>query len=507
VGIPPEKQQIVFEAFQQADGSTSRKYGGTGLGLAISREIARVLGGELKLESEVGKGSLFTLYLPEVYVPVKAARPALADVDSLLPSLEAVREADPELPAPPPAVTLLTDDSANLQAEDRVLLIVENDLSFAQILMDLARERGFKAVVAARGVAGLTAAQKYQPAAVTLDINLPDVDGWRVLERLKDAAALRHIPVYVITTDDERERALRTGAMGALIKPLKSREALEEVFDRFESFLEPSRKMVILDGDPVRRAAVEELVAGTAVQVRSFSTGAEALLGLRDARADLLVLGQNPSDISRSELIEKIALTPALADLPILAFSPDELGPEEGLEIQHLAHSMPLKDVRSYERLVDEVSLFLHLPVEVLGEEQQRVIREIREGEVGLAGKRVMIVDDDIRNIFALTSLLERHRMEIQSAETGRGAIETLQKDGGVDLVLMDIMMPDLDGYDTIREIRSLPRFKSLPIVALTAKAMKGDREKCIEAGASDYIAKPVDPEQLLALLRLWLFR
>jgi CheY-like chemotaxis protein len=265
--------------------------------------------------------------------------------------------------------------------------------------------------------------------------------------------------------------------------------------------------MVVLDGDPARRAAVEELVAGTVVQVRSFSTGAEALLGLRDDRADLLVLGQDPSDISRSELIEKIALTPALADLPILAFSPDELGPEEGLELQHLAHSMPLKDVRSYERLVDEVSLFLHLPIEGLAEEQQRIIRELREGEVGLAGKRVMIVDDDIRNIFALTSLLERHRMEIQSAETGRGAIETLQKDGGVDLVLMDIMMPDLDGYDTIREIRSLPRFKSLPIVALTAKAMKGDREKCIEAGASDYIAKPVDPEQLLALLRLWLFR
>ena len=520
VGISREKQQIVFEAFQQADGSTSRKYGGTGLGLAISREIARVLGGELKLQSEVGKGSVFTLYLPEVHVPVKAARPALAGAESAAPSpstlsrpsmpsiLEPVRATEIETAAPPPAVSLLTDDSANVQPEDRVLLVVENDLSFAQILMDLARERGFKAVVAARGVAGVTAAQKYRPAAITLDINLPDMDGWKVLERLKDAATLRHIPVHVITTDDERERALRMGAMGALVKPLKSREALDEVFERIEYLLEPTpRSLVVVDGDPGRRAAIGDLLAGTQVDVRGFATGAEALLGIRDHRPDLLVLGQDLSDISRSELIAKIALAPALADLPILAYSPAELGPEEGLELQHLAHSLPLKDVRSLERLADEATLFLHLPIDQLSEKQQQVIRELREGRTGLAGKRVMIVDDDIRNIFALTGLLERHNMEIRSAETGRGAIETLQNDGEVDLVLMDIMMPDLDGYDTIREIRAIPRFQSLPIVALTAKAMKGDREKCIEAGASDYIAKPVAPEQLLALLRLWLFR
>jgi signal transduction histidine kinase/CheY-like chemotaxis protein/HAMP domain-containing protein len=510
VGISPEKQQIVFEAFQQADGSTSRKYGGTGLGLAISREIARVLGGELKLESEVGKGSVFTLYLSEVYVPVKAARSALAGAEAAPPSpsmIEPIRATEAEL-APPPAVSLLTDDSANVQPGDRVLLVVENDLSFAQILMDLARERGFKAVVAARGVAGLTAAQKYRPAAITLDINLPDVDGWRVLERLKDAATLRHIPVHVITTDDERERALRMGAMGALVKPLKSREALDEVFERIEILLKPTpRSLVVVDGDPGRRAAIGALLVGTLVDVRAFATGAEALLALRDRRPDLLVLGQDLSDISRSELIAKIALAQALADLPILAYSPAELAPEEGLELQHLAHSLPLKDVRSLERLVDEATLFLHVPIDELPERQQQVVREIREGRTGLAGKRVMIVDDDIRNIFALTSLLERHSMEIRSAETGRGAIETLQNDGEVDLVLVDIMMPDLDGYDTIREIRALPRFQSLPIVALTAKAMKGDREKCIEAGASDYIAKPVDPEQLLALLRLWLFR
>jgi signal transduction histidine kinase/DNA-binding response OmpR family regulator/HAMP domain-containing protein len=509
VGISPEKQQIVFEAFQQADGSTSRKYGGTGLGLAISREIARVLGGELKLESEVGKGSVFTLYLPEVYVPVKAPRPVLSGAEAA-PSpavVEGARPVEPEPLPPAPAVTLLTDDSADVQAGDRVLLIVENDLSFAQILLDLARERGFKAVVASRGVSALTAAQKYRPDAITLDINLPDVDGWRVLERLKDAATLRHIPVHVITTDDERERALRMGAMGALVKPLKSREALDEVFERIERLLKPTpRILAVADGDAARRAEVGELLAGTEVEVRFFATGAEVLLGLRDMRPDLVVIGEDVPDVRRAELIAKIALTPDLADLPLVAYSPGELAPEEGLELRHLAHSLPLKDVRSLERLVDEMMLFLHLPIEQLPERQQEVIRELREGRP-LAGKCVMIVDDDIRNIFALTSLLERHNVEIRSAETGRGAIETLQRGGDVDLVLMDIMMPDLDGYDTIREIRALPRFQALPIVALTAKAMKGDREKCIDAGASDYIAKPVDPEQLIALLRLWLFR
>jgi signal transduction histidine kinase/DNA-binding response OmpR family regulator/HAMP domain-containing protein len=508
VGIPPEKQQIVFEAFQQADGSTNRKYGGTGLGLAISREIARVLGGELKLASEVGKGSVFTLYLPELYLPAKAARPAPFEVALSTPVLEKPLPVEAAPPAPPPEVSLLTDDSANLQPGDRALLIVENDLSFAQILMDLARERGFKALVAARGVAGLSAAQNYEPSAITLDINLPDVDGWRILERLKDAINLRHIPVQVITTEDERERAFRMGAMGAWVKPLKSREALEEVFERIEAFLETRpRNLVVVDGDPRQRTAVEELFAGAPVEVLSFATAAEALQGLHERRPDLLILGQDLADMPRVALIEKIAASPELADTLLLAYSPSDLAPDEDLELQHLAHHLPLRDVRSLERLLDEAALFLHLPVERLTEAQQRIVREIRGGRTRLAGKRVMIVDDDIRNIFALTGLLERHHMAIRSAETGRRAIEMLQDDGEVDLVLMDIMMPDLDGYDTIREIRALPRFQSLPIIALTAKAMKGDREKCIEAGASDYVAKPVDPEQLLALLRLWLFR
>jgi CheY-like chemotaxis protein len=506
VGIAPEKQQIVFEAFQQADGSTSRKYGGTGLGLAISREIARVLGGELRLESEVGRGSLFTLYLPEIYVPVKSARAPVATAEPPAAIEEPVRVLETEFFEAD--ANFVADDSASVQPGDRVLLIVENDLSFAQILMDLARERGFKAVVATRGLAGLTAAQKFRPAAITLDINLPHVSGWRILDRLKDAPNLRHVPVFVITTDDERERALRMGAMGALIKPLRSRETLEDAFRKIEKVLSPARRdLLVVDADEDRIAAIRDLLAGSAVDIRSAASGAEALIGLRERRPDLLILGQGLADISRSELIEKLALAPSLGDLPILAFSPVEPSPDEEMVLQHMAQSLPLKDVRSMERLVDDATLFLHLPIEQLPDVPQRMVREIREGRSGLAGKRIMIVDDDIRNIFALTSLLERHQMEILSAETGRGAIEKLQGPGDVDLVLMDIMMPDLDGYDTIREIRTLPQFQSLPIVALTAKAMKGDREKCLEAGASDYIAKPVDPEQLLALLRLWLFR
>jgi signal transduction histidine kinase/CheY-like chemotaxis protein/HAMP domain-containing protein len=506
VGIPPEKQQIVFEAFQQADGSTSRKYGGTGLGLAISREIARVLGGQLKLESEVGRGSVFTLYLPEMYVPVKSARAPVPTLEAPTPIVEPVRVLETEFYDPD--ANFVTDDSASVQPGDRVLLIVENDLSFAQILMDLARERGFKAVVASRGLAGLTAAQKFRPAAITLDINLPHVSGWKVLDRLKDAPSLRHVPVFVITTDDERERALRMGAMGALIKPLRSREALEEALEKIERVLAHGRRdLLVVDGDPDRMAGIRELLAGSVVEMRSAASGADALVSLRERRPDLLILGQGFNDVSRSELIERLALAPSLADLPILAYSPAEPSPEEEQVFQHLAQTLPLKDVRSIERLLDEATLFLHLPLDQLPDGPQRMVREIREGGSGLAGKRVMIVDDDIRNIFALTSLLERHQIEILSAETGRGAIEKLKGNGDVDLVLMDIMMPDLDGYDTIREVRTLPLFQSLPIVALTAKAMKGDREKCLEAGASDYIAKPVDPEQLLALLRLWLFR
>jgi CheY-like chemotaxis protein len=511
IGIPADKQAIIFEAFQQADGSTSRKYGGTGLGLAIAREIAKLLGGEIKLVSTPGEGSTFTLFLPQSYTaPARPRRQVSNDAQPPMPSQVPAIADQPRLASdlePQPA-NILTDDAANIQPGDKVLLIVENDLNFARVVMDVAREKGFKALVAARGANGLAMAREHKPSAITLDINLPDIDGWRVLDRLKDDPATRHIPVHVITTEDEHARPLRMGAMGALTKPLKTRESLDAAFERIGQYLAPqTRRLLLVQNDATKATELGTLLTGDDVELLVATSGEAMLASIRERKPELVIIDANVPEMKGFDLVEEVAQQPDWADLPLIVYTTKELSKKEELQLKRLSQTMVLKDVRSAERLFDEVALFMHRRISTMPEDRRQLIETLHANHTVLQGKKVLIVDDDIRNIFAMTSILERYNMNILSAETGKSAIEILQSTADIDVVLMDIMMPDMDGYDTMRAIRKLAKFRSLPIIALTAKAMKGDREKCIEAGASDYIAKPVDTEQLMGLLRVWLHR
>ena len=517
IGIAPEKQQIIFEAFQQADGTTSRKYGGTGLGLSISREIANLLGGEIRLHSTVGGGSTFTLYLPQSYPGHQA---------SGLPSSGERRRLTPMPAAPAPrsrgfhtigaqsttntALLLepeINDDRNNLQAEDFTLLIIEDDLPFASILLDLSRQQGFKGIVATRGDTGLAMAREYRPTAIMLDIHLPELDGWTVLDRLKHDPATRHIPVHTMSVDEGQQRSLQQGAIAYLQKPISS-EALAQALTTIRGFVErPVKSLLIVEDDSLQRQSIVELIGNSDVASTAVATGAEALEALRTNRFDCIVLDLGLPDMSGLELIEQIKQENSLGYLPIIVYTGKELTPQEETELRRLSDTIIVKDVRSPERLLDETALFLHRVQENLPNRQRVILEQVQQQDPVLSGKKVLIVDDDIRNIFALTSMLERYQMEILYAENGRDGIELLQSNPDIDIVLMDVMMPEMDGYETMQTIRQMEAFNTLPMIALTAKAMKGDREKCIEAGASDYITKPVDVEQLLSLLRVWLYQ
>jgi HAMP domain-containing protein/signal transduction histidine kinase/CheY-like chemotaxis protein len=523
IGIPHEKQQIIFEAFQQADGSTSRKYGGTGLGLAISREIAGLLGGEIKLNSVPGQGSSFTLFVPTTYMPIRPLkRPVSRDAETnvpegpvaVIPVLESpvrrISEASIEsLPEAEGGISEgIEDDTSNIQPHDRVLLAVENDNHFARLLVDVGREQGFKVVVATRGSTALQMARKLSPTAISLDINLPDIDGWRVLNRLKDDIATRHIPVQIITTEEECERGLRMGAIGVLTKPIKTKDSLDQTFSRLNGYLNTSlRKVMVIDQDDAERTSISEMIAAADIEIVPVSSPEEATETLKAQMPDLIICALDLPEKKGFDLIEEIKEDPRFREVPLLVYSRKDLSKKDELHLKRLTQTTVLKDVRSPQRLVDEASLFLHRQIATLPEIMRAEIETLHQPGTVLADKKILVVDDDIRNIFAMTSILEPHSVNIMSAETGRAAIEILQHTPEIDAVLMDIMMPDMDGYDTMRAIRKLAKFRSLPIIALTAKAMKGDREKCIEAGASDYISKPVDSDQLLALLRIWLHR
>ncbi|MGQ0546471.1 MAG: HAMP domain-containing protein, partial [Betaproteobacteria bacterium] len=495
IGISADKQAIIFEAFQQADGSTSRKYGGTGLGLAISRELSKLLGGDIKIASAPGAGSVFTLYLPQTFAPgrTQRARPlpvpakvetpveALAEDDTDTGNLQFVNEAD--------------DDRNDIASGEPVMLIVENDLGFAKILLDAARQKGFKGVVSGTGAGALAMLREYQPAVMTLDIFLPDMQGWRVLERMKADLSTRHVPVCVVSTDEARERAFAAGAIGFIPKPLTSRELVDTAIGELRAYVQRKSRCVALamPEGAVRREVAERLAAADIEVVES------------PAGADCLVIDESLAQAGPGELLGGPEPQGFTRQLPVVLYG--SRGEALAARWKRPGGALALREARTVERLLDYVYFFLHKSTASMSQEGREGLLELHDSHRVLEGRRALLVDDDMRNIFALATVLDEQGMQIVSANNGRDAIRQVEADGGIDIVLMDIMMPEMDGITTIREIRKLERGRDLPIVAVTAKAMKGDREKCIEAGAWDYLSKPVDRVHLLAVLRGWLHR
>jgi CheY-like chemotaxis protein len=509
IGIPADKQAIIFEAFQQADMATSRKFGGTGLGLAISREIAHLLGGELTVASQPDEGSTFTLYLPLIYQPT----PTPGSMEELV-LAHGGRGATPVAPPEgadggrPPLLAgevsgSLRDSSGGTQ--DRVLLILEEDSDVARLLRTRAQEHGFKPVVAIDPEMALTLAHRLRPDAIILDVHPPSTTGWWVLDHLKHDPRTRHIPVHVIAAADGRQRALALGAVAHLQKPV-SAGALDATLEGIAEFVERTPKnLLVVEGDDAQRRTIVEVIGNGDVQVTAVSSGAEALAALTTTTFDCIVLDLGLPDMSGFEVIHTMKAQMEHPQMPIVVSTARDLTPKEEAELRRLAEALTIKEAPSPEWLLDATALFLHRVEATLSESQRGMLQQVRRTDPVLEGKKVLIVDDDMRNIFALTSALERYKMDVAFAENGQAGIDVLTSRLDIDVVLMDIMLPEMDGFETIRRIRAVPRHKALPIIALTAKAMSGDREKCLDAGASDYISKPVDVSRLLSLLRVWL--
>ena len=556
IGIAKDKQRLIFEAFQQADGTTSRKFGGTGLGLSISREMSRLLGGEIRVESAEGEGSTFTLFLPREWpgepdnyrdddddggpgaggrrgpspvsgtpapTPAPARRRPRPQPDRERGERErgerdrgdreegggAPAGQHPERRRRPrdPESVGIHDDRAAIEPGDRVVLIVENDVAFARILLDMAREKGFKALVALDGETGLELVQEFGPDAITLDIDLPGIDGWTVLDRLKHTAETRHVPVHIVSGVGKRQRGLRQGALSYLEKPV-SKEALDSAFERISTFLSDGvKRLLVVEDDETQRQSIIELVGDDDVEITAVGSAEEALREISEKHYDCMVLDLGLQGMDGFKLLEQVKEVDGMQDLPIIIYTGKELSRDEETQLRRYAETIIVKDVKSPERLLDETALFLHRVEAKLPDQKRRMLERLHSTDSLFAGKKVMIVDDDVRNIFSLTSVLESQGMAVVFAENGRDALEVLKGSPDVDIVLMDVMMPEMDGYETTRAIREMPQFAELPIISLTAKAMKGDREKSIASGASDYITKPVDTDQLLSLMRVWLYR
>lgn len=504
IGIPTDKQGIVFEAFQQADGGTKRKYGGTGLGLSISRELAGALGGELHLYSQEGKGSVFTLYLPLQFdadivetagKEITVRQPVEKPVAEAVPVLESHRQQE------------AVDDRYHLHENDKVILIIEDDEAFAQVLLGIAREKGYKGILANQGNTGLSLARYYRPDAIILDMKLPVMDGSEVLRQLKNDPNLRHIPVQIVSGYDRRKEGMELGAFDFIRKPV-SREAVQEAFDRMQDFINRKlKKLLVVEDNPQQNKAIRELIGNGDVKSYAAYTGEAAFSMLQGEKFDCIIIDLGLPDMSGFDFLEKIKEHQSLSRIPVIVYTGRDMSKEEAKRLEKLANTVVLKTSDSKERLLDETALFLHRVESRLPREKQQIIRKLHRTEEVLRGKKVLIVDDDIRNTYSLTNVLEEEGMTCYIADNGREAIEALKQHPDVDIVLMDVMMPEMDGYEATGAIRNMPEFGKLPVIALTAKAMKGDREKCLEAGMSDYIAKPVNIDQLLSLMRVWLYR
>jgi CheY-like chemotaxis protein len=521
IGMTPEQQKVVFEAFQQADGSTSRQYGGTGLGLTISRELAAKLGGEIRLVSQQGQGSTFTLYLPlkQPDGQPSQSQPASTDFNSqpvaLTPQPATVdhtpqpaaangRHQAQLIAAPAPAAASLPDDRADLAPGDRLLLVIEDDPAFARVAADYAHNKHFKCLLAPDGESGLQLARTYPVDAVLLDLNLPGISGWGVLDELKHNPNTRHIPVHIISAADQDLDAFKRGAIGFLTKPV-SPDDLDSSFLKIEQFIDRKIKSLLLvEDDANLRASVRKLLEGNDIAICEAGLGQAALDQLASHHFDCMILDLSLPDMSGFDLLNRLDQADHMPKCPVIIYTGKALSEEENQELLKYADSVIVKGVKSPERLLDETALFLHRVIANLPEDKQKTIRQLHDKEALLAGKDILIVDDDARNAFALSRLLSGKGLKVYIAPTGDKALELLDRTP-IDLVLMDIMMPGMDGYETTRRIREQQRFRHLPVLALTAKAMQGDREKCLAAGANDYLSKPVNPDRLFSMLRVWL--
>jgi CheY-like chemotaxis protein/CHASE3 domain sensor protein len=500
VGIAAHQQDVIFEAFRQADGSIHRKFGGTGLGLSISRDLAALLGGTISVQSEPGAGSIFTLTLPIAFTAAQISEPARAERS--------------ELPEPPasgaPGPIATEDDRESLTPGERLILVVEDDAAFAMILRDLVHEMGFQCVVAHAASDGLNAASRLQPSAILLDINLPDHSGLGVLDQLKRDPGTRHIPVHVVSVSDYKREALELGAVGYALKPAK-REHLIEALERLEAkFSQSLRRVLVVEDDERQRESIRELLANDDVQITAVASAGEALRELQSATFDCMVVDFNLPDCSGYDLLEKMARQVGGAFPPVIVYTGRALTRDEEQRLRRFSKSIIIKGARSPERLLDEVTLFLHQVESKLPPQRQQMLKTARNRERALEGRRVLVAEDDIRNIFALSSVLEPKGITVIIARNGREALDALARgaqdpSAAVDLVLMDIMMPEMDGLTAIREIRKRSDWRKMPIIAITAKAMKDDHDRCLAAGANDYIAKPLDVEKLLSLVRVWM--